>query len=85
MKYKRPGKNDTDDVRIDLENEEIDNNGDANGVVLTNMFRDVPIGVAYNTPQSYMSSSSTSHADTRFGAVGSEDRMEITDCLGVKE
>ena len=84
LTYKRPHKNDVEECRIDLEDEEIDPS-DINGVVLSNIFRDVPLGAAPNIAKSHVSSSSNSRTETKHGHSGSEERAEITDCLGEKE
>ena len=83
LAYRLPLKSESEDIRIDLPDDIAE--GDANGVIVNNVLRDVPMGLAFKGPRSHISSSSNSRTESKFGPIGGENRTDVADGMEMKE
>ena len=83
LTYRLPLKSESEDIRIELPDDIAE--GDANGVIVNNMLREVPMGVAFKGPRSHISSSSNGRTESKFGPIGGEDRTDVAAGMEMKE
>ena len=86
--YTLPSSKDAHEIHIDLDDDDDYDESNANGVVLTNEFLDIPLTIARRSAPSIVtnrSGTNSSNAEVRSTVASQDDRAEITDCLEGKE